>query len=202
MLFTEKWVFKRHFRNYHADQEFAVCGQPNCQEKFESQQLLKFHMDEAHPDVQNLQENRESEEGDSKCPHCELIFASKMKKDYHIAKKHMSNLLTCTTWQHYTEDLSLLSETYGANSATDGKHFRLEKKGEDAVETWLCDFCPGTFPNLMGIRNHLLKIHYYELKYICEGCDKRFCASLGLHTHRRRCEELKKKNKCVGMRRN
>ncbi|ODM89466.1 putative zinc finger protein [Orchesella cincta] len=294
MLYTEKWVLKKHFRIYHADQEeWKVCSQPDCQEKFESKQLLKFHMDKEHPDVQNLEENPESEEGDSKCPHCELIFASKIEQDYHIAKKHLSILLTCTTCnitmnsyhcyrkhmeqtkihatslsffcelcgtsfrsdsqlrlhkrqQHFAElglvpikcqecglffakrctqnhikaihakeknysceycgQTFLRQCTFAAHmrafhegplatpGATDGKHFRLEKKGEDGVETWLCDFCPGTatFANLMAIRSHLLKAHYSELTYICEGCNKRFCASLGLHKHRKRCEELKK----------
>ncbi|ODM90804.1 putative zinc finger protein, partial [Orchesella cincta] len=282
MLYTEIWFLRRHFRTYHADQEeWKVCSQPDCHEKFESKQLLKFHMDKAHPDVQSL--NLESDEGDSKCPHCELIFASKMKKDYHIAEKHKSILLTCTTcnitmkdymcyrkhmeqtsihatsqsvfcelcgssfWsdsqlrqhkrqEHFAElglepikcqecGLSLCTNvalknhikavhakeknysceycgqtflrpanfadhmrTFHEGPCYRWKTFSAGEKGEDGVETWLCDFCPGTvtFANLMAIRSHLLKAHYSELKYICEGCNKRFCASLGLHKHRKR----------------
>ncbi|ODM90803.1 putative zinc finger protein, partial [Orchesella cincta] len=290
MIYTSLGQLQKHFLTFHVDKEgFLYCGEEECSEKFESKQLLKFHMDKAHPD-KNPAPPEETEQGEQSCQHCQTVFASKMEVDYHIAVKHRDILLTCTTCNikfssyhfyrkhmettrihattkgfscelcgrsfysglrlnyhrrqvHYAElgldpcqcpecglilcESSTLKthikmvhrqeKNYsceycgkafsipqmlkvhlkrfhegplGAQELPEGKHYRVEV-GESQEKIWLCELCPVKFLAMSQVRKHLLSAHYYELKYICEGCGRRFCAAMGLHHHRKSCEGLK-----------
>ncbi|CAL8075705.1 unnamed protein product [Orchesella dallaii] len=295
MIYTNMGHLQRHFVKHHVEKfPLVPCEKEECQEKFESRQLLLFHLKKSHGKEDNGEVDNLDEEQEQKCPHCELLFNSKMKVDFHIAKKHRDVLLTCKTcnikhnnyqsyryhmettkahatsksyfcelcgkayWdkdrlkvhrrQEHFQELGLVpiscpecgkilsdklsleghiktvhrkerdyacefcGKTFArphnlekhlaafhkgslANPVVpEGRHFRLEKKGEgdnSKEEKWLCDFCPVIFPNLQQVRTHLLSQHYDELKHCCEGCGKRYCASMGLHKHRKTCSALK-----------
>ncbi|ODM90807.1 putative zinc finger protein [Orchesella cincta] len=287
---TRVSILQQHFELYHEGKvEYVACVQPDCGERFVSKQLLSFHLEKDHKLPQPAPPE---EEGDRKCAHCELVFNSKTKLDYHFAKTHKSILFTCTTcnitlnsYREYRKHMeetkahatskmyacelcgeSFFAETkfkqhqrqshfaelglepfmcevcglilsskaslndhlravhrkernfsceycgqafgsrkrvrlhvtafhtslVGTHTLPEGSHFRLEK-GHDGGETWHCEFCTAIFPNRASVRNHILRNHYEEIQYVCEGCGSKYPSSMGLHRHRKSCAELLKK---------
>ncbi|ODM90375.1 Zinc finger and BTB domain-containing protein 48, partial [Orchesella cincta] len=193
-----------HFRRNHADsEELVACIQPTCEEKFESKQLLKFHLEEAHRDI-HIQEEVQQEEGDQICKYCKLQFNSKMDVDYHIAKKHKDMLVTCTTcnvnlksyclYRQHMESKAhgaspmysceLCGKTYHTDIALQG-HRRQDHFAEMGLEPIKCEECGLITSNNQQLRYHIKLVHNKVRKYWCEFCGQAFGDRKGLESHLR-----------------
>ncbi|ODM89250.1 putative zinc finger protein [Orchesella cincta] len=133
------------------------------------------------------------------CELCGRSYYSGLRLNYHRRQVHYAEL-GLDPCQCPECGLILLTSKWfidkrkptrlGNQELPEGKHYRVEV-GENQEKIWLCELCPVKFLAMSQVRKHLLSAHYYELKYICEGCGRRYCAAMGLHHHRKSCEGLK-----------
>jgi len=109
MIFERRSKDIRHFHDAHHGLALQDCS--ICELQFESKQLLKMHCQLEHSQKVESNESQEILDQQDKaetCPHCSLIFPSKLKLDYHIAKSHKDVLLSCTQCSFKARKYSLL----------------------------------------------------------------------------------------------